>query len=283
MGVRFTPEQVSGLLRNIQYLAVSRKVAQNTQKQAFNALLFFFRHILKKRIENLNGTVMSKQHSKLPLVLTQNEIKNVFNQLKDPYLLMAELIYGSGIRLNECLNLRIKDLDFERGSVLIRSGKGDKDRLTLLPDRIESRLNKHLANARLLYDKDRAENIAGVMLPSALSRKYPNAPIDWLWFWVFPSPKLSIDPYSNTVRRFHIYPSSLQKAFKTAVRNSLITKNASIHTLRHSFATSLIESGYDIRTIQELLGHSDVSTTMIYTHVAIKNKLGVKSPLDNFV
>ncbi len=269
------------LKRYLTYLAVKRKVAQATQKQAFNALLFFYRHILHIRIENLDGTIMSKQSSRLPLVLTRNEVKRVLYQLKDPYLLMAELIYGSGIRLNECLNLRIKDLDFERGSLLILSGKGNKDRLTLMPEKIKTRISKHLNCVKSLYEADRQNNISGVMLPDALCRKYPNASTTWSWFWVFPSHKLSIDPYSNTVRRFHIYPSTLQKAFKTAVSSSGITKNASIHTLRHSFATSLIEAGYDIRTIQELLGHSDLSTTMIYTHVANKNKLGVKSPFDS--
>ncbi len=269
------------LKRYLTYLAVKRKVAQATQKQAFNALLFFYRHILHIRIENLDGTIMSKQSSRLPLVLTRNEVKRVLYQLKDPYLLMAELIYGSGIRLNECLNLRIKDLDFERRSLLILSGKGNKDRLTLMPEKIKTRISKHLNYVKTLYEADRQNNISGVMLPDALCRKYPNASTTWSWFWVFPSHKLSIDPYSNTVRRFHIYPSTLQKAFKTAVSSSGITKNASIHTLRHSFATSLIEAGYDIRTIQELLGHSDLSTTMIYTHVANKNKLGVKSPFDS--
>jgi len=201
--------------------------------------------------------------------------------MKGIYRLMAELIYGSGMRLNECLNLRVKDLDFQSASILVRSGKGNKDRITLLPERIIPKLKAQLTAARITYDHDREENIAGVMLPEALSQKFKNASTEWVWFWIFPSPKLSVDPYSNIVRRFHIYPSSLQKMFKSAVIYSEISKNASIHTLRHSFATSLIENGYDIRTIQELLGHSDVSTTMIYTHVARKNKLGVKSPFDS--
>ncbi|MBI9109238.1 MAG: integron integrase [Spirochaetales bacterium] len=277
------PTQIStdDLKRYLTHLAVDRRVAQATQKQAFNALLFFFRHILHKRIENLDGTIMAKQRSRLPLVLTPEEVLSVLNEMTGVYRLMAELIYGSGMRLNECLNLRVKDIDFQRNSILVRSGKGNKDRLTLLPERIVTKLQDQLAAARIIYNHDRNEKIEGVMLPEALSQKFKNASKEWSWFWIFPSPKLSVDPYSNIVRRFHIYPSSLQKMFKSAVICSDITKNASVHTLRHSFATSLIENGYDIRTIQELLGHSDVSTTMIYTHIARKNKLGVKSPFDS--
>ena len=265
----------------LTYLAVSRKVSAATQKQAFNAILFFYRHVLNKEIENLEGVLRAKPKLKLPTVLTPAEISSVFSKLEGRYRLMSELIYGSGMRLNECLNLRIKDLDFHRGSILVRSGKGNKDRLTILPARLIGDLQKQLSLSEKLHQEDREKDIEGVMMPAALSRKYRNASKEWSWFWIFPSDKLSIDPLTNTIRRFHIYPSTLQKAFKTAVIKSGIAKDASIHTLRHSFATSLIEAGYDIRTIQELLGHSDLSTTMIYTHVANKNKLGVKSPLDN--
>lgn len=277
------PSRISAddLKKYLTHLAVDRKVAQSTQKQAFNALLFFFRHILNKRIENLDGAIMAKQRTRLPLVLTPEEVLLVLIEMKGIYRLIAELIYGSGMRLNECLSLRIKDLDFERRAILVRSGKGNKDRLTLLPESIVGKLQDNLQTSRKLYEDDRDKDIEGVMLPQALSQKFKNASREWPWFWVFPSQKLSVDPYANTVRRFHIYPGTLQKNFKSAVTCSGITKNASIHTLRHSFATSLIENGYDIRTIQELLGHSDVSTTMIYTHVARKNKLGVKSPFDS--
>ncbi|MDC7126036.1 MAG: integron integrase, partial [Spirochaetales bacterium] len=223
----------------------------------------------------------AKKNIRLPVVCTGNEIRKIFKYLNDPHLLMAQIIYGSGIRLNECLNLRIKDLDFERKSIHIYSGKGNKDRLTVLPEQIINRIKQHLSKIRKFYNEDRKNNIAGVMLPDALNQKYKNASKDWSWFWVFPAQRLSVDPYINIVRRFHIYPSTLQKAFKSAVEKSGISKNASIHTLRHSFATDLIERGYDIRTVQELLGHSNISTTMIYTHIAQKNKLGVKSPLDN--
>ena len=269
------------LKKYLTFLAVERKVAQSTQKQAFNSLLFFYKNVLGIRIENLSGAAFSTRGPKLPLVLSPDEIRLIFSRLQGSWLLMAELIYGSGLRLSECLSLRVKDIDFDRGSLIIRSGKGNKDRQTLLPEKLRMRLKQQLEDSRRIYEDDRKHDIEGVMLPDALSRKLRNASSDWQWFWVFPSGRLSVDPYANTVRRYHIYPGSLQKAFKKAVVSSGINKNASIHTLRHSFATNLIENGYDIRTIQELLGHSDLSTTMIYTHVASKNKLGVRSPLDS--
>ena len=194
---------------------------------------------------------------------------------------MLQLIYGAGLRLNECLCLRIKDLDFENGTLTIRAAKGDKDRITILPRFLSTKLEKHISTVKGLFLDDRENNVCGVVLPTALEKKYPKAGEEWGWFWVFPSHKLSVDPRSGKVRRYHLYPSTLQKTFHTALLKSGVTKKASIHTLRHSFATHLVESGYDIRTIQELLGHSNVSTTMIYTHVASKNKLSVISPFDN--
>ncbi len=185
-----------------------------------------------------------------------------------------------GWRLQECLTLRLKDIDFERNCITVRSGKGDKDRQTIFPDKLKEDLKKHIKKIREIYEDDRKNQVEGVWLPSALERKFPNAGKEWSWFWVFPSHKLSVDPVSKTVRRHHLYPSILQKAFRKAVQDAGMTKRATIHTLRHSFATHLIENGYDIRTVQELLGHSSVQTTMIYTHVAKKNKLGVKSPVD---
>ena len=193
---------------------------------------------------------------------------------------MAAIIYGGGLRLSECLKLRIKDIDFQNNILTIRSGKGDKDRQTLLSDKVLLALKEHIQNIKKYYEDDRFEDRPGVELPKALNRKYPNVGKEWAWFWVFPSAKISVDPRSYIVRRHHLYSSSLQKSFKTSLQRSGIAKNASIHTLRHSFATHLIENGYDIRTIQELLGHSDISTTMIYTHIASHNKLGVLSPMD---
>jgi integron integrase len=216
----------------------------------------------------------------VPVVLAREEVKAVFAHLEGAHLLAATIMYGGGLRLQECLTLRVKDIDFSRNCLIIRSGKGDKDRETVLPDRVIDDLKRQLHRARILYERDRRKGIAGVWIPEALERKFRNAGREWSWFWVFPSDRLSIDPLSNTVRRYHLYPTTLQKAFRQAVERARLVKHATVHTLRHSFATHLVEKGYDIRTIQELLGHADVSTTMIYTHVAKKNKLGVTSPLD---
>jgi integron integrase len=265
----------------LSHLAVERRVSPATQKQAFNALLFLYRNVLSLEITDLETVVRSRVSQRLPLVLTQWEIRAVFARMAGTHQLMAQIIYGGGLRLSECLSLRIKDIDFSRSCLTIRSGKGDKDRQTVLAAITAAPLKAHLAKVRRLFDNDRRHELAGVWLPQALERKYPNAGKDWGWFWAFPSAKLSIDPVARIVRRHHLYPTTLQKAFHRAVKTSGITKPASLHTLRHSFATHLLEKGYDIRTVQELLGHADVSTTMIYTHVANKNKLGVQSPLDS--
>lgn len=193
---------------------------------------------------------------------------------------MAMLIYGCGLRIHECLNLRIKDVDIEQGILVVRAGKGDKDRRTVLPESLKDELVRHIAEARSIYDNDRKDDLNGVYLPGALEKKYPKAGKEWGWFWVFPSKSLAVDPRTRIVRRHYMHPASLQKAFKTAASEAGIIKQASVHTLRHSFATHLLENGYDIRTIQELLGHRNLQTTMIYTHVATKNILGVRSPLD---
>ena len=277
------PDAVSELdVKNfLTYLAVQKGLAASTQKQAFIALLYLFRNVLYKEISNLNGVVRSSQYKKLPLVLAKDEILLILEQMNGIYKTMTEIIYGGGLRLSECLSLRVRDIDFQRQCLTIRSAKGNKDRQTLLPNTLIPELKKHLLIIRKYHDSDRKNNISGVQLPHALSRKYPNAGKEWGWFWVFPSKKLSCDPRENIIRRYHLYPSTLQKAFHSSVLSAKITKNASIHTLRHSFATHLIESGYDIRTVQELLGHSDIRTTMIYTHIAKKNKLGVISPFDD--
>lgn len=268
------------LLNYLSYLAVERKVSASTQKQAFNALLFVFRNVFGKEITGLDAAIRSRVGRRLPAVLSCRKISDIFRCLDDKYRLLAGIIYGGGLRLQEGLMLRVKDIDYERNCITVVSGKGDKDRQTIFPNNLKSRLRQHLISISEIYRQDRRNNIEGVWLPDALERKYHNAGKEWAWFWVFPSHKLSIDPVCNTVRRHHLYPSTLQKAFRKAVKEAGVTKSVSIHSLRHSFATHLVENGYDIRTVQELLGHANVQTTMIYTHVALKNKLGVRSPMD---
>jgi len=264
----------------LSHLAVDRKVSATTQRVAFNALLFLFRHVLIKEISGLDGAVRARIPRRLPVVLSRQEVLRIFDQMEGTARLMAGIIYGGGLRLQECLQLRVKDVDFERGCLTIRSGKGDKDRQTLLPESLKNDLQRHLLRVRELHEEDRRNQVEGVWLPNALERKYPNAGKEWAWFWVFPSRKLSIDPVSKIIRRHFLYPTVLGKAFRQAVQRADIAKRATIHTLRHSFATHLLEGGCDIRTVQELLGHSNVDTTMIYTHVAKKNVLGVRSPMD---
>jgi integron integrase len=268
------------LLDYLTYLAVERRVAKSTQHQAFNALLFFFRHVIGHEPGNIRDAIRSQRKRRLPVVLTKDEISRLLAALSGTPLLMAKVIYGGGLRLRECISLRIKDIDFERKSLSIR-GKGDKDRHTLLAEAAIKPLQTHLKKVRDMFDADKLAGVAGVYLPNALSRKYPNAGNEWKWQWVFPSNTLSVDPKNQIVRRHHVHASSLQKNVKHASEKAQITKLVTVHTLRHSFATHLLEDGYDIRTIQELLGHSSLQTTMIYTHVASKNVLGVTSPLDH--
>lgn len=277
------PEDISqnNIKRYLSYLAVERKVSVSTQKQCFNALLFVSRFILNIDINGLESVVKSTIKKKLPVVLSEKEVKEIFKNISGTNLLMLQLIYGAGLRISECLCLRVKDIDFRNMTITIRSAKGNKDRMTLLPGFLELKLKKQISFIKELYNEDRDNNIDGVELPDALEHKYANAKREWPWFWVFPSQRLSIDPRTNRVRRYHILPSTLQKSFHIALKKSHIVKAASVHSLRHSFATHLVEAGYDIRTIQELLGHSNLSTTMIYTHVASKNKLSVISPIDN--
>ncbi len=262
------------------YLAVERKASVSTQNQAFNAILFLFRHVMDKKIDDISDAVRAKRNRRLPVVLTKTEIGRLFDQMSGINLLMAKVVYGCGLRLRECLRLRVKDIDFERDAVTIRSGKGDKDRETVLPESIKEKLREQLKKSRKIFENDRRKNVPAVQMPYAFERKSPNAGKEWAWFWVFPSARLSIDPQTKIVRRHHIFRSSLQKVIKQAGIKANITKRLTVHTLRHSFATHLLESGHDIRTIQDLLGHTDLNTTMIYTHVARKNRLGVKSPLD---
>jgi integron integrase len=276
------PDELQGrdLQDFLSNLAVEKKVSASTQNQALNAIVFLYRHVLDKNIDQELSAVRARQRRRLPVVLTSKEIESIFDQLSGTLKLMAMLIYGCGLRLHECLQLRVKDIDIEQNVMTVRSGKGDKDRRTVLPEVLKADLIGHLSELRSIYEQDREKEINGVWLPGALDKKYPNAGKEWAWFWVFPSKSLSIDPRTNLVRRHHVHPVLLQKAFKAAVGKAGITKQASVHTLRHSFATHLLETGYDIRTIQELLGHQNLQTTMIYTHVASKNILGVRSPLD---
>jgi integron integrase len=263
----------------LSYLAAERKVAAATQNQALNALLFLYRHALHKKVDDLDA-VRARKRRRLPVVFSVQETVKVFDNLTGMAKLMAQLTYGCGLRLAECLSLRIHDIDMERGIVTVRSGKGDKDRTTIFPDKLKDDMIAHLATSRNLHDSDRSQGVPGVYLPNALERKYPNAGTEWGWFWVFPAPGLAVDPRSLVIRRHHQHPFIFQREFKSAVQQSGTTKRATVHTLRHSFATHLLESGYDIRTIQQLLGHVDIRTTMIYTHVTNRNFLGVCSPLD---
>ncbi len=278
------PGQLTGedVKHYLTYLAVDRNVAAATQNQALNAILFFFRHVLEKDLGNIQDAVRAKRRKRLPTVLTVQELQAVLKQMEGISLLMTKIVYGGGLRLQECLQLRIHDVDFERG-VLRIFGKGDKEREALLSESVFGTLQAHLKGVKSLYQIDRKNDVPGVAMPFALGRKYPNAGKEWGWQWVFPSQKLSQDPRSAIIRRHHMHPSFLRKPLKAAVYKAGIAKRVSVHTLRHSFATHLIEDGCDIRTVQELLGHSSVKTTMVYTHVARKNKLGVKSPLDSIV
>ncbi len=270
-----TGEDVQNFL---SYLALEKKVSSSTQNQALNAILFVFKHVLKKDI-NIDA-VRAKEKRRLPVVLSKKEVRQVLDKMSGEHKLMAMLIYGCGLRISECISLRIKDIDLEKGVVTVRAGKGDKDRITVLPESLKDDLIRHLDIVRNIYNKDRKNDVSGVFLPNALERKYLNAGKEWGWFWLFPSKSLSVDPRTNTVRRHHVHVATIQRAFKRALKEAAIEKHATVHCLRHSFATHLLEDGYDIRVVQELLGHKYVQTTMIYTHVANKNLLGVKSPLD---
>ena len=261
-------------------LAVNGKVSASTQTQALSALLFLYRDVLGIDLPWMDGLVRAKPSQRVPMVLSVNEIHRLMANLEGMYSLMARLIYGSGMRLMECVRLRVKDVDFDRLEVTVREGKGSKDRVTMLPQSLVPELQAHLKKVQVLFDMDRKDDVPGVEMPDALSKKYPHADKSWGWFWVFPAPGLSDDPRTGIHRRHHIYEQNIQRAIRVGVKKAGIAKPATTHTLRHSFATHLLESGYDIRTIQELLGHSDVSTTMIYTHVLNKGGRGVVSPLD---
>jgi integron integrase len=264
----------------LTHLAVTENVAASTQNQALSALLFLYRYVLQQPLTENVDAIRAKRSKHLPTVLTVTEVKAVLGAMTGTPQLMAELLYGTGVRLNEGLRLRVKDVDFGQQQIIVRDTKGNQDRVTVLPRRIVERLQAHLVLMRHQHQQDLNQGYGQVYLPYVLERKYPNADRDWIWQYVFPASTRSKDPRSSIVRRHHLDPSIIQKAIKAAIRQVGITKKASCHTLRHSFATHLLENGYDIRTVQELLGHKDVKTTMIYTHVLNRGGLGVRSPLD---
>ena len=264
----------------LTHLAVEGRVAASTQNQAKSALLFLYREVLDVELPWLDDVESAKAPRRLPVVLSRAEVAALLARLDGTNALVCRMLYGTGLRIMECLRLRVKDVDFERGEILVRDGKGFKDRVTMLPASIAPALREQLARVAELHRQDLAAGHGAVWLPYALERKYPNAAREWAWQYVFPSAKLSVDPRSGVVRRHHVADQAVQRALKLAVRAAGVAKPATPHTLRHSFATHLLEGGYDIRTVQELLGHSDVSTTMIYTHVLNKGGRGVRSPLD---
>lgn len=262
-------------------LAVNKKVSASTQNQALAALLFLYRHVLGREVGELSKVIRARKRSRMPVVLTREEVKLVLSHLHGDKLLMASLMYGAGLRLMECLRLRVQDIDFARNEITVRDGKGGKDRITMLPESLKALLQNHLREVKAIHEKDVREGYGRVPLPDALDRKYPNASREWLWQWVFPQENRWKNEKTGEQGRHHMDESILQKAFKQAVDRAGLRKRATCHTLRHSFATHLLEAGYDIRTVQELLGHKDVRTTMIYTHVLNRGGRGLKSPLDS--
>jgi integron integrase len=261
-------------------LAVNKKVSASTQNQALSAILFLYQRVLEKPLEWVNPAVRAKKPKRLPVVLTRQEVKTILDSMDGAPKLVATLLYGAGLRLNECLELRFKDIDFTTNQILVRDGKGRKDRITTLPASMKEPLLAHLRDVWRLHQRDLREAAGRVVLPYALARKYPSADREWGWQWAFPAPTRYFDKEAKIERRHHLHETAVQKAMKLAVNRARIGKPATPHTLRHSFATHLLEDGYDIRTIQELLGHNDLNTTMIYTHVLNRGGRGVRSPAD---
>lgn len=266
--------------RFLTHLAVEGKVSASTQNQALSALLFLYRKVLKKEFGWLDDVERAKRSRRLPVVFTKAEVMDLLSRLDGTKWLMANLLYGSGLRLMECVRLRVKDLDFDYNQIIVREGKGHKDRVTVLPHSLKEPLERHLEKVKLIHEKDLNLGFGSVYLPFALAKKYPNADREWCWQFCFPGSKISRDPRTGIRRRHHVVESQLQRAVKAAIRSAGIAKNGSCHSFRHSFATHLLQDGYDIRTVQELLGHKDVKTTMIYTHVLNQGGKGVRSPLD---
>ena len=268
--------------RFLTYLAVDGQVAPSTQNLALSALLFLYKEVLHIELPYLDNVIRAKKPSRIPVVLTKAEVRELINNINVKHQLVTELLYGSGLRLMECLRLRIKDIEYSRKIILVRDGKGGKDRVTILPDSVIEKIKIQLQVVKQIHVSDLACGHGQVYLPHALARKYPNAASEWGWQYVFPSSRRSIDPRTNIERRHHVGASAIQKAVKLAVRKSNINKPVSSHTFRHSFATHLIENGYDIRTVQDLMGHKDVRTTQIYTHVLNRGGNAVRSPIDKY-
>jgi integron integrase len=264
----------------LTHLAAQRNVAASTQNQALSALLFLYRDVLQVQLDWLDGFQRAHRPARVPVVLSRSEVQRVLTGVPANYQLFCRLLYGTGLRLMEGLRLRVQDLDFEQRQIVVRDGKGFKDRVTILPESLMERLRVQLIRVKAQHERDLAAGLGAARLPLALAEQYPNAEREWAWQWVFPSAMTSVDPRGGARRRHHVDETSIQRVLKQAVRASGIAKAASCHTLRHSFATHLLEAGYDLRTVQELLGHKDVSTTQIYTQVMEKPGLGVKSPLD---
>jgi integron integrase len=269
--------------RFLSHLAINRNVAPSTQNQAMNAILFLYKHVLDMPLDDRIDAIRSRKRKKLPTVLSQSEVRLLFGCMSGTNELMVKLLYGAGLRLMECVRLRVKDVDFENHRIIVRDGKGGKDRATILPKSVRQDLRLHLQGVRKLFEQDLAEGHADVYLPHALAKKFPGASKAWAWQWVFPAKALSKDPRTGKLRRHHTHETGLQKAVANAAKNAGIDKRVSSYTLRHSFATHMLEAGKDIRRVQELLGHADVRTTMIYTQVMSRNFETLGSPLDDLV
>lgn len=264
----------------LTHLAVDEKVSASTQNQALSALLFLYRHVLGRGVGDLGDVIRARKPERVPVVMARAEVRDVLAHMNGDCALMAALMYGTGLRLMECLRLRVQDIDFGRNEITVRNGKGAKDRVTMLPEALKERLDTQLGKAKRVHERDLADGFGRVLLPDALDRKYPNAAAQWRWQWVFPQERRWRNFKTGEQGRHHVHPTILQRAVKEAVLQSGVVKHVGCHTFRHSFATHLLETGYDIRTIQELLGHKSVNTTMIYTHVLNKGGCGVKSPFD---